>query len=101
MKTIEQQIIEKADQELQQAIDKLYQLVYNSIACVSSSPVAVEGEVSGTVVQVRPYIMYAALKKLAFDSAVERNRQNAVNAFMAKIDNVTEQLQDLQNQITT
>ena len=97
LKTIEAQLIEQADKELTKRIDDLFLPVYNATSS-QCSPILMAAENGGTVA-VRPYIAWAALKKLAFDMQVEQNRQNALNAFMDQVSNLTSQLEELKSQI--
>ena len=98
LKSLEQQIIEKAEKELSAKLDKIFEPVYTSFSYASSEAILVRAD-NGSRAAVRPYIMYSALKQLAYDIAVEHARQQAVDNFLAEVANLKQQLEDLQNQI--
>ena len=65
----------------------------------SPEPINMPTSKGGSEIGVNYYAASQALRNRAFEIARDRNRQDKINAFMAKVENLTEQLEDLQNQI--
>lgn len=96
IKSIEQQLIMKADEELGIKINTEFESVRRLL---SSSKDPMEFKVNGATFMADYYDVLVVLKQRAYDIAFESNRQKAINDFMAKVENLTSQLEELQSQI--
>ena len=95
--SIEARLIEQADKDLKQQIENAFAPAYNLVSS-QSAPIPMSTD-DRSKANVRPFIAIAALQELAFILRCDSNRQEALNAFMAKVDNLTTQLEELQSQI--
>jgi len=96
IETITDKLIKQADKELTARIDQAALPLYNEISGISGG-IEVQTENGDSRVLVRPYVMWNALKQVAFNTHRERNWQAKLDAFMRQVEDLSAQVEEMQS----